>query len=73
VTRESWQDAVVPSIDVALASCRGLPRPDSDEPPLLGTLRAAGLRAEVLAWDDPAADFTAARLTLLRSTWNYAE
>jgi glutathione synthase/RimK-type ligase-like ATP-grasp enzyme len=60
-------------IDVALASCQVLPKPDRDEAPLLGALRAAGLRAEVLAWDDPAADFSSARLTLLRATWNYTE
>lgn len=59
-------------IDVALASCRVLPKTDLDQAPLLAALRAAGLRAEVLAWDDPAADFSSARLTLLRSTWNYA-
>jgi hypothetical protein len=63
----------VGQIDVALASCRVLPEPDRDEAPLLAALRAAGLHAEVLAWDDPTADFSAARLTLLRSTWNYAE
>jgi glutathione synthase/RimK-type ligase-like ATP-grasp enzyme len=60
-------------IDVALASCLVLPEADLDEAPLVGALRAAGLRTEVLAWDDPAADFASARLTLLRSTWNYAE
>jgi len=59
--------------DVALASCRVLPEPDADLPLLLRALRAAGLSAEVLAWDDPGADFGEARLTLLRSTWNYAE
>jgi hypothetical protein len=62
----------VASVDVALASCSKLPKHDRDEAPLLGALRAAGLRAEVRAWDDPAADFASARLTLLRSTWNYA-
>jgi hypothetical protein len=60
-------------IDVALASCRVLPKVDTDEAPLLNALRDAGLRAERLAWDDPAADFSSARLTLLRSTWNYTE
>jgi hypothetical protein len=60
-------------IDVALASCTVLPEPDADLPPLLSSLRAAGLTVEVLAWDDPAADFASARLTLLRSTWNYSE
>lgn len=49
-----------------------LPEPDADLPPLLAALRAAGLTAEVLAWDDPEADFASARLTLLRSTWNYS-
>jgi hypothetical protein len=59
-------------IDVALASCSQLPKPDRDAAPLLEALRAAGLRAEVLAWDDPAADFSSARATILRATWNYA-
>jgi glutathione synthase/RimK-type ligase-like ATP-grasp enzyme len=60
-------------IDVALASCVALPEPDADLSPLVGALRAAGLTTEVLAWDDPDADFGAARLTVLRSTWNYSE
>ncbi len=60
------------TIDVALASCQALPKVDRDEAPLVIALRAAGLRVEVRAWDDPAADFSSARLTLLRSTWNYA-
>jgi glutathione synthase/RimK-type ligase-like ATP-grasp enzyme len=63
----------VSQLDVAIASCCVLPEPDRDEAPLLEALRAAGLRAEVLAWDDPDADFSSARVTLLRSTWNYAE
>jgi hypothetical protein len=60
-------------IDVAVASCLVLPEPDADLPPLLSALRAAGLSAEVMAWDDPGADFAAARITVLRSTWNYSE
>jgi glutathione synthase/RimK-type ligase-like ATP-grasp enzyme len=60
-------------IDVALASCVALPEPDADLAPLVRALRAAGLTAEVFAWDDPDADFGAARLTVLRSTWNYSE
>ena len=58
-------------MDVALASCVNLPEPDLDEAPLLAALGAAGLDARVLAWDDPAADWRAARMTLLRGTWNY--
>jgi len=58
-------------MDVALATCVELPEPDHDEAPLLEALRARGLDAAPLAWDDPGADFSAARITLLRSTWNY--
>lgn len=58
-------------MDVVLASCAELPEPDLDEAPLLAALRAAGLDAAVLAWDDPAADWAAGRMTLLRATWNY--
>ncbi len=60
-------------LDVALATCLELPEPDVDLEPLLGALRAAGFTTEALAWDDPRADFAQARVTLLRSTWNYAE
>ena len=42
-----------------------------DEPVLCAALARAGIRAQVLAWDDPAAPFAEARLTVLRSTWNY--
>ena len=58
-------------MDVALASCAELPEPDLDEAPLLDALRARGLDAAVLAWDDPSSDWAAARLTVLRATWNY--
>ena len=58
-------------LDVALATCSRLPEPDLDAEPLVDALASAGIAAEFLAWDDPAADFARARLTLLRSTWNY--
>ena len=58
-------------MDVALASCLTLPEPDPDAEPLLSALAAAGIQAQVLAWDDPDADWSSARLTVLRSTWNY--
>jgi glutathione synthase/RimK-type ligase-like ATP-grasp enzyme len=60
-------------LDVALATCVTLPEPDADLEPLLQALRAAGVSAEALAWDDPGADFASSRVTLLRSTWNYSE
>lgn len=49
-----------------------LPEPDPDEAPLAAALAAAGLEARLIGWDDPAADWSAAIPTLLRTTWNYA-
>jgi glutathione synthase/RimK-type ligase-like ATP-grasp enzyme len=62
------------ALDVALASCVSLPEPDADMAPLLAALRAAGLSAEAMGWDDAEAfaTFAAARVVLLRSTWNYS-
>ena len=60
-------------LDVALATCRHLPEPDPDREPLSDALRAAGLRVAWYPWDDPAVDWSVARMTLLRSTWNYPQ
>lgn len=65
--------ATLGAMDVALATCRVLPEPDFDAEPLVEALTAAGIDTGFLAWDDPAADWSRARLTLLRSTWNYPE
>lgn len=57
---------------VALATCRVKPEPDPDEAPLLAALHAAGVNAEMLAWDDPSApDPARFDQVLVRSTWNY--
>jgi glutathione synthase/RimK-type ligase-like ATP-grasp enzyme len=58
-------------IDVAIATCLELPEPDDDEALLGDALRGAGIHAQLLAWDDPQANFADATLTLIRSTWNY--
>lgn len=58
-------------MDVALISCLTLPEPDRDMAPLQAALDAAGISSAVLAWDDPAVDWSAPRLALLRATWNY--
>lgn len=55
-----------------VATCRTLPEVDSDEAPLAAALAAAGISAELVAWDDPAADWDAPIPTIIRSTWNYA-
>ena len=56
---------------VALVRCHGLPEPDMDEAPSLAALRAAGVEAEPLAWDDPEADPGAFDLCVIRAAWNY--
>lgn len=58
-------------MDVSLVSCAKLPEPDPDAAPLAAELSAAGISHRVRAWDDPGVDWSEARLTLLRSTWNY--
>jgi O-ureido-D-serine cyclo-ligase len=55
-----------------VATCRRLPEVDGDAAPLAAALAAAGVDAELLAWDDPAVDWDAPVPTILRSTWNYA-
>lgn len=58
-------------MDVAIATCTQLPEPDPDASYYLAALERAGISAQVLAWDDPAAPFEAAQLVVIRSTWNY--
>jgi O-ureido-D-serine cyclo-ligase len=53
---------------VTAAEAMGL---DTDMPLLLDALRAAGASAEALVWDDPAKDWSAFDLVVLRSTWDY--
>jgi hypothetical protein len=55
-----------------IATCATLPEPDIDEVPLAEALARAGVAYDVLAWDDPAVDWSAPAPTLIRSTWNYA-
>lgn len=57
--------------DIALATHRGLPELDPDDRPLAAALGARGLEIEIVCWDDPEFDWSAARIVLLRSTWDY--
>jgi O-ureido-D-serine cyclo-ligase len=59
-------------VRLRVATCAVLPEPDPDAAPLAAALAAAGIAAEWVAWDDPAADWDAPIPTLLRSTWSYA-
>lgn len=64
---------MMPGMDLTLVTCQLLPEPDHDQAPLLEALAAAGVEARMAAWDDPDVDWSAAPLTVLRSTWNYAD
>ncbi len=58
---------------IRIATCATLPEPDPDQGPLSDALRRAGVAFEILAWDDPAVDWTAPHPTVIRTTWNYAQ
>ncbi|MBI3856591.1 MAG: hypothetical protein HY293_12965 [Planctomycetes bacterium] len=53
---------------VTAASAREL---DEDLPPLCTALKDAGVLHEVAVWDDPAVDWRAYSLAVVRSTWDY--
>lgn len=57
--------------DVALVTWRELPELDPDDRPLAAALRDRGLEVAIVAWDDPAFDWSATRLALLRNPWDY--
>lgn len=61
-----------PAPRLRVATCVTLPEVDVDAAPLAAALAAAGIEAELLAWDDPAVDWDLPIPTILRSTWNYA-
>lgn len=54
-----------------IASCLTLPEPDPDAAPLAAALAAAGVDAEVVAWEQTAS-CDPPLPTLIRSTWNYS-
>jgi len=56
---------------VAIATCAG-EDVDVDTPILLAACAKGGVDATVCVWDDPAVDWAAYDLTVLRSTWDYA-
>jgi glutathione synthase/RimK-type ligase-like ATP-grasp enzyme len=44
---------------------------DPDSPVLLDALRARGVAAELVVWDDPSVDWDRFALCVVRSTWDY--
>jgi glutathione synthase/RimK-type ligase-like ATP-grasp enzyme len=59
-------------VRLRVASCLTLPEPDPDQVPLAEALARANVPYDLLAWEDPAVDWSAPRPTLIRSTWNYS-
>lgn len=59
-------------MDVALVTCAAMPGLYPDDRYLLRALRAAGLDAQPLIWEDPHQDWSEARLLVIRSAWDYA-
>jgi hypothetical protein len=56
---------------IVLAGCPKLVQGDGDDDGLVGALRARGLHARWLSWDDPAA--LDSDLVILRATWDYID
>ncbi|MBN9503779.1 MAG: hypothetical protein BGO01_08365 [Armatimonadetes bacterium 55-13] len=58
---------------LGIVTCLELPEPDVDEEILLAALRAKGIDATMVAWDDQTVDWQQFDLSVVRSTWNYPE
>lgn len=59
-------------MDVALVTCAAMPGLHPDDRHLLHALGAAGLEAEPAVWEDPHYDWSAVRLAVIRSAWDYS-
>ena len=57
--------------DVRFVSSAAPPVPDLDTPLLASALTDAGISVDVADWRDPAVDWASARVTMLRSPWDY--
>lgn len=56
---------------VALVTCADLPAADADSRLVIDPLAARGVRVEPAVWDDPAVDWAAFDLAVVRSCWDY--
>ncbi len=61
------------TFDVRLVTAEHLPVPDPELPLIAGALGAAGCRVDVAHWRDDRVDWSDARLTLIRSPWDYVD
>ena len=67
----STSDATRVPARVALITCDIFPDLYDDDFPLRDELRARGIEVDAVRWDDPAVDWDAYALSLLRSPWDY--
>src|SRR5580693_5599565 len=58
-------------VDVAIATYAARPDPAPDDQLFVEALRRAGRTVEARPWTDPRRPWTTARVTLVRSTWDY--
>jgi glutathione synthase/RimK-type ligase-like ATP-grasp enzyme len=62
----------MPWMRVAIASFSAMPPQFTDDLRILEALGERGVETSVIPWDDPAADWDAFDLVVIRSTWDYA-
>ncbi len=60
-------------IDCTLVTCETVPALDPDDRLLMEELHNRGLTVTIEAWSDPHVDWSASRMCILRSTWDYYE
>lgn len=60
------------TLKVALVTAREARGLDEDLPPLEAAMHSAGVRSQVVDWDDASVDWTGFDCALIRSTWDYS-
>ena len=60
-------------VDLVFVSALDAQATDPDLPPISQAAQRAGLSHATWCWDDPAVDWSACRLAVLRSPWNYTD
>ncbi len=58
---------------IVFATCARMPAPTQSDAILAAALEARGARVEAAPWSGPQAPFERADMTVVRSTWDYAE
>jgi glutathione synthase/RimK-type ligase-like ATP-grasp enzyme len=61
------------TLHARLVTCARPPAPDPDTPLLADALRRAGYEVDIADWRDASADWSTARVTVLRSPWDYVD